>query len=163
MPGSGGEGGPPGNHNGPSGVDPPVWHERPDAMTAVPPYGGHSCHRGRAPSPTYNPSAMSGPPLPDLILYGRPDCGLCVEAREMLRALFEERRANGLATPTLREVDIEADPALEHAFFASIPVVELGDRRLETVTSLTKLRRLLAEVLDGDTAAPSSPTAATTV
>lgn len=92
---------------------------------------------------------MSGTPLPDLILYGRPDCGLCDEARELLDALLAERAAAGLSTPTLREIDIESDPALERAFLATIPVVELGERRLETVTSAAKLRRLLTEVLDG--------------
>jgi len=96
---------------------------------------------------------MSETPLPDLILYGRADCGLCDEARDLLRALLNERRANALPTPTLREIDIESDPALERALFASIPVVELGGRRLETVTSLAKLRRLLADVLDGEPAA----------
>ena len=97
---------------------------------------------------------MSGTPLPDLILYGRPDCGLCDEARDLLVALLAERAAAGLATPTLREVDIESDPALERAFLATIPVVELGERRLETVTSAAKLRRLLRDVLDG-TPAPA--------
>ena len=97
---------------------------------------------------------MSGTPLPDLILYGRPDCGLCDEARDLLQALLAERAAAGLPTPTLREIDIEADPALERAFLATIPVVELGERRLETATSAAKLRRLLAEVLDG-TPAPA--------
>ena len=95
---------------------------------------------------------MSGTPLPDLVLYGRPDCGLCDEARELIQALLDERAAAGLPTPTLREVDIESDPALERAFLASIPVVELGDRRLETVTSAAKLRRLLADVLDASAA-----------
>ena len=99
---------------------------------------------------------MSGTPLPDLILYGRPDCGLCDEARDLLRALFDERAAAGLSTPTLREIDIESDPALEHRFLAAIPVVELGDRRLETVTSAAKLRRLLADVLDA-TASTATP------
>jgi glutaredoxin len=99
---------------------------------------------------------MSGTPLPDLIMYSRADCGLCDEAREFLRALLDERRASELPTPTLREVDIESDSSLERAFFASIPVVELGDRRLETVTSLAKLRRLLADVLD---AQPATTTA----
>jgi len=94
---------------------------------------------------------MSATPLPDLILYGRADCGLCDEARELLRALLDERRANALPTPTLREIDIASDPALERALFASIPVVELGDFRLETVTSAAKLRRLL-DVLDGEPA-----------
>ncbi len=92
---------------------------------------------------------MSGSPLPDLILYGRPGCHLCDEARELLRALLDQRAAAGLPTPTLQERDIDSDPALERALFASIPVVELGDRRLELVTSAAKLRRLLAEVLDG--------------
>lgn len=91
---------------------------------------------------------MSGTPLPDLILYGRPGCGLCDEARELLGALLDERGTADLPTPPLRYVDIESDPALEQAYFASIPVVELGDQRLETVTSAAKLRRLLADVLD---------------
>ena len=92
---------------------------------------------------------MSGTPLPDLILYGRADCGLCDETRQLLRALLAERATAGLPTPTLQERDIDVDPALQRAFFATIPVVELGDRRLETVTSAAKLRRLLADVLDG--------------
>ena len=104
---------------------------------------------------------MSGTPLPDLILYGRAGCGLCDEARELAQALLDERRAMGLPTPALREIDIESDPALERALFASIPVVDLGGRRLETVTSLAKLRRLLIDVLDGD-GAPTGPPAATT-
>jgi hypothetical protein len=91
---------------------------------------------------------MSGTPLPDLILFGRPECGLCDEARGLLVALLAERAAAGLPTPTLREIDIESDPSLERAFVASIPVVELGDRRLETVTSAAKLRRLLTDALD---------------
>jgi hypothetical protein len=91
---------------------------------------------------------MSGTPLPDLILYGRRDCGLCDEARELIQALLEQRAAAGLPTPTLREIDIESDSDLERAFLVSIPVVELGDRRLETVTSAAKVRRLLADVLD---------------
>ena len=96
---------------------------------------------------------MSGTPLPDLILYGRPDCGLCDETHELLGALLDERAAAGLPTPPLRYIDIESDPALERALFGSIPVVELGDRRLETVISLAKLRRLLADVLDTPTTA----------
>ncbi len=99
---------------------------------------------------------MSGTPLPDLILYSRADCGLCDDARGLLRALLEERRASALPTPTLLEIDIASDPALERAFFASIPVIELGARRLETVTSLAKLRRLVVDVLDGEPAAPAA-------
>jgi hypothetical protein len=87
-------------------------------------------------------------PLPDLILYGRPDCGLCDETRSFVTELLVARRDAGLATPTLVERDIETDPVWERAFIASIPVVELGDRRLELATSPARVRRLLADVLD---------------
>ena len=91
---------------------------------------------------------MHDAPLPDLILYGRPDCGLCDEARAMVTALLGDRRSKGQPAPTLVERDIEADDALNRAYFASIPVIELGDRRLELATSLTKIRRLRSYVLD---------------
>ena len=85
-------------------------------------------------------------PLPDLVLYGRADCGLCDETRTFLRELLSERRDAGLATPELIERDIESDPAWQRAFFASIPVVELGDRRIELATSPIRVRRLLSDV-----------------
>ncbi len=91
---------------------------------------------------------MHDAPLPDLILYSRPGCHLCDEARAILQALLDERNRAGRPSPTLVERDIETDPALERAYFASIPVVELGERRLELATSVAKLRRLLREVLD---------------
>ena len=86
---------------------------------------------------------MHDAPLPDLVLYGRPGCGLCDEARDdpRPRSSTSAQRA-GLADPALVERDIETDPDWERAFFASIPVVELGDRRLELATSAAKLRRL---------------------
>ena len=91
---------------------------------------------------------MTDAPLPDLVLYGRPGCGLCDETRTALAALLEERTQAGLPSPALLERDIETDPAWERAYFASIPVVELGDRRLELATSVAKLRRLMTDVLD---------------
>ena len=91
---------------------------------------------------------MHDAPLPDLVLYARPGCGLCGDTRALLDALLNEREAAGLPTPQLVDRDIESDPAWERAFFASIPVVELGDRRLELATSAAKLRRLLIDVLD---------------
>jgi hypothetical protein len=87
-------------------------------------------------------------PFPDLILYGRPGCGLCDETRSFVAGLLEIRREAGLATPRLVERDIETNPTWERAYFSSIPVVELGDRRLELATSPAKLRRLLTDVLD---------------
>jgi hypothetical protein len=91
---------------------------------------------------------MHDAPLPDLVLYGRPGCALCDETRVLLTALLDERATTGRPTPTLVERDIEADPSLERALFASIPVVELGGRRLELATSAAKLRRLMSDVLD---------------
>lgn len=91
---------------------------------------------------------MSLTPLPVLILYSRPGCGLCDEARRDVLDLLEARRRAGLTTPTLVERNIESDPAWERAFFSSIPVIELGDRRLELAISTAKVRRLLTDVLD---------------
>jgi hypothetical protein len=91
---------------------------------------------------------MAVTPLPDLILYGRPECGLCDETRTLLEALLADRRARNLPTPNLVERDIDTDETWQRAYFATIPVVELGDRRLETVTSLAVLRRLLEDVFD---------------
>ena len=90
---------------------------------------------------------MHRSPLPDLVLYGRADCRLCDETRTFLIELLSARRDAGLATPELIERDIETDPAWQRAFFATIPVLELGDRRLDIATSPARVRRLLADVL----------------
>ena len=95
---------------------------------------------------------MADAPLPDLILYGRPGCGLCDEARDLIRALLDERAHAGSRNPMLTEIDIETDHALERRYFATIPVVELGGRRLELATSAAKLRRLFSDVLDAEPA-----------
>jgi hypothetical protein len=55
---------------------------------------------------------------PVLILYGRPDCHLCDEAREQILAL----RRDG-ARFELREVDIEGDDELFARYLERIPVV----------------------------------------
>lgn len=93
-------------------------------------------------------------PLPDLVLYSRPDCGLCDEARAILAALLEERARTGLPVPPFVERDITSDPSWERAYFTTIPVVEIGGQRLELATSPAKLRVLLTSTLDG------TPTAA---
>lgn len=91
---------------------------------------------------------MALTPLPDLILYSRPGCCLCDEARDLVSGLLEARRQAGLTTPELVERDIESNPDWQRAFFTSIPVIELGDRRLELATSAAQVRRLLTDVLD---------------
>jgi hypothetical protein len=82
----------------------------------------------------------------ELILYSRPGCHLCDEARELAIVLLEERRASGLPAPTLVERDISSDPDLERQFFTTIPVLEVAGRRLELATSASKIRRLLEAV-----------------
>ncbi len=74
----------------------------------------------------------------------------------MLTALLAQRQAQGKAAPPIVERDITTDPALERAFFTTIPVVEIGERRLELATSAARLRALLADALD----APPAPGAA---
>ena len=90
---------------------------------------------------------MHDAPLPDLILYVREGCHLCAEARTSITLLLSERASTGRPTPRLVERDIESDPAWQRAYFATIPVIELGDRRVELVTSVAKMRRLLTDVL----------------
>jgi glutaredoxin len=55
----------------------------------------------------------------EVVLYGRPDCHLCDEARALLRDLDGVR---------LREVDIEGDDRLFKAYLERIPVIEIGGR-----------------------------------
>ena len=90
--------------------------------------------------------------LPDLVLYTRPGCHLCDEARAIVQGLLEDRAARGSRSAAIRERDISSDPDLERQFFATIPVVELGGRRLELATSPSKLRRFLDDALDGNLA-----------
>ena len=65
-------------------------------------------------------------PLPDLVLYARPECSLCDEAREAVEIVVADRRARGLAVPNVIERNIESDPELHRALLERIPVVELG-------------------------------------
>jgi len=92
---------------------------------------------------------MAVPPLPDLYLYTRDGCHLCEDARTVVQGLLEDRAARGRRTAALRERDITANPAWERRFFAAIPVLELGGRRLELATSAAKIRRFLDDALDG--------------
>ena len=52
----------------------------------------------------------------EVVLYGRPDCHLCDEARETIL---------GFDGIELREVDIESDDGLLAAMLERIPVVEV--------------------------------------
>lgn len=87
-------------------------------------------------------------PLPDLVLYSRAGCTLCDEAREAIELTLADRRERGLPVPAFVERDIEADDALHRLYLERIPVVELGNRRVELVVTVGKMRRLLGEALD---------------
>jgi glutaredoxin len=91
---------------------------------------------------------MADVPLPDLILYGRPGCGLCAETRVLLTTLLDTRLRAGLKSPGLVERDIQTDPDWERAFFTTIPVIELGGQSLELAISAAKVGRFLSDILD---------------
>ena len=60
-----------------------------------------------------------------VVLYGRPGCHLCEEAREVLLRL---RAATGAFE--LEEVDIEGDDELHARYLERIPVVSLDGEEL---------------------------------
>ena len=94
------------------------------------------------------------PPLPDLILYARPGCSLCDEAREAIRLVSDDRRERGLPVPEIVEHNIEDDPELHRRYLERIPVVELGDQRVELIVTVGKLRRLFTIAFDSESTGP---------
>jgi hypothetical protein len=94
---------------------------------------------------TARPAAEAATALPDLVLYGRDGCHLCDEAREIVTALLAERRHAGQPAPTLVQRDIATNDAWERAFLTTIPVLELGERRLELATSPARIRRFIEQ------------------
>ncbi len=84
-------------------------------------------------------------PLPDLVLYARPSCSLCDEARAAIDLVIADRRERDEAVPAVVERNIEDDPELHRRYLERIPVVELGDQRVELVVSVGKLRRMLSQ------------------
>jgi len=82
--------------------------------------------------------ALAGPR--DVTLYTRPGCHLCEEAKAQMKPLLSEFGAR------LREINIDADPALRERYTDDIPVVFLGARkvakhRLDTVQFRRQLQQ----------------------
>jgi glutaredoxin len=79
--------------------------------------------------------------VPTVVLYTRPGCHLCDDAR----AVLERVRA---ATPfELVERDIDADDRLLRAYLERIPVVEIDGREaFELFVDEAELRRMLGRV-----------------
>ena len=90
------------------------------------------------------------PPLPELVLYGRPGCHLCEDTRVLLETLLADRATHGLPAPPFVERSIEDDEADQRRYALTIPVLACGNRTLELATSASGLRRFLADALDGD-------------
>jgi glutaredoxin len=59
-----------------------------------------------------------------VILYGRPGCHLCDDAREALLRIRLDRPFE------LREIDIESDAALHARYLERIPVIALDGEEL---------------------------------
>jgi glutaredoxin len=75
-----------------------------------------------------------------VVLYSRPGCHLCDEAREAILALLR-----GRGDVDLREVDVDGDERLLAAYLERIPVVEVDG---EVVSELVLDRERLAAMLD---------------
>ena len=74
-----------------------------------------------------------------VVLYGRPECHLCDEARQLLNDILAE--ATDLQ---LVERNIEDDDALHQRFLERIPVIELEGRVIgELVPDPERLRSTL--------------------
>ena len=74
-----------------------------------------------------------------VVLYSRPGCHLCDEAREIL--LAEHARSPF----ELEEIDVETDDALELEYGIRIPVVTIdGDEIFEISIDRSALARILS-------------------
>jgi glutaredoxin len=79
-----------------------------------------------------------------VILYGREDCCLCTEAREILERVRLRRAFE------LRERDIDEDEALLRAYLERIPVVTIdGVEAFELFVDEAELERRLGIVGSG--------------
>ncbi len=73
-----------------------------------------------------------------VVLYGKPGCHLCEEARELLA------RESNRCPIQIDEVDITSDPALFRRYDVRIPVLLIdGERELEAPITGRKLRDAL--------------------
>ena len=83
------------------------------------------------------------PSTVDVVLYAKPGCHLCEEAKAEIDSLRSERNFN------LTEVDISTDPILFHEYGERIPVIEVnGKEAFELGVDRIALSQLL------DTVAP---------
>ena len=76
-----------------------------------------------------------------VVLYGKPGCHLCEEAKAEIDSLRSERDFN------LTEVDVSLDPVLHRRYGERIPVIEVnGQEAFELGVDRIALSRLLDTV-----------------
>jgi glutaredoxin len=76
--------------------------------------------------------------LAEAVLYTRVDCHLCHRARAILDAIARDCQLS------IREQDVDADPALRERYGQTVPVVEVDGRLLAAGrVSEFRLRRAL--------------------
>ncbi|MFM8428183.1 MAG: glutaredoxin family protein [Candidatus Limnocylindrus sp.] len=80
--------------------------------------------------------------LQPITLYTRPECKLCDEARGALRAVL----AASPLPPTVREIDIEQDPALHQRLLTDVPAIEYRGALLPLATSRLRIESFLADL-----------------
>jgi Glutaredoxin-like domain (DUF836) len=91
---------------------------------------------------------MSVERQPTVVLYGRPGCCLCDDAREVLLRVRARRPFR------LQECDVERDDVLLAAYLERIPVVTIdGDELFELFVDESEFERRLrlSELLAGGT------------
>ncbi|MCK5053200.1 MAG: DUF2085 domain-containing protein [Anaerolineales bacterium] len=85
-----------------------------------------------------------------MTLFTKEDCSLCDEVKTYLTSLEKE------LPHTLREVDIDADPALRKRYLECVPVVQIGPYTLEAPITEIDLRVALNAAAEGHTSGESS-------
>jgi glutaredoxin len=76
-----------------------------------------------------------------VVLYGKPGCHLCEDARAAVEAVRSEHPF------ALREVDVSTDPVLNRRYGALIPVVEIdGEEAFHYQVDPAELRERLDRV-----------------
>jgi len=66
---------------------------------------------------------MMTPPPPELVLYSRADCHLCEQMKGIVQQVATEYPVR------LKEIDIDADPALRERYNEEVPVLFVDGRK----------------------------------
>ncbi len=84
-------------------------------------------------------SLAANPIMIEVILYTKSGCHLCEAAKEMLG------RLTAVHPHHLTEIDIAQDPAIFARYHYIIPVVHIGDRKLQAPITAAQLEAALRD------------------